>query len=147
VQAARELKEQSLRLEELRLSADALLAVADKMKEEHSVNMQDIAKLSESIDARLRSVELMKSSFSAFEGNLEKLRLAVEQTDYGQAQNIRQILLNWDDAGGPKRIAAETFSRLDSNHDGRLKWEKRGDSSICTSYFSLSPCRSAALVG
>merc|ERR1712227_218687 len=45
------------------------------------------------------------------------------KTDFGQAEHIRSVLLNWDAPGGPKRIAAETFAKVDTNHDGRIQWQ------------------------
>merc|ERR1711890_214897 len=54
---------------------------------------------------------------------LEELRQAASSSEAGQAQGIRNLLMQWEASHGAKRIAAETFAHVDTNHDGQLEWQ------------------------
>lgn len=123
MRAAAHIKEQNAQLEELRLSVDSIAKMESQMKEELGRQEEEKARVEEAIVMRGQNLGQLQAQIAGVEERLEDLRKRAENSDHAQAQRIRKLLLHWDAPQGPKRIAAETFAHVDSNHDGRLEWQ------------------------
>jgi hypothetical protein len=122
--AMKTIEEQIVRLEELNaqsLELEKLVTSLFQTKEQFD---QEMPIIRDAIEIKRQNTELYKSQIDRLELNLEDLRRRAESTEAAHAQRIRKVLLQWDTTSGSKRIAAETFARVDSNHDGRLEYEE-----------------------
>lgn len=116
------LQEQDSRIEELKLSSNAFERIEAEVKENIQLQSAEKRRLAEVLSTRDANIQLLQEQIKVAEAQLEELKQKYENSDANQAQRIKHLLLNWDSPHGPKRVASETFSHVDTNHDGRLEW-------------------------
>jgi predicted RNase H-like HicB family nuclease len=121
VLAARFQQEQHAKMDRLRADIQNQEQAESQLRQDLEKNMQEVASLREEINSRGRHLEQFMASMGLLEGKVEELRRAAEKTEYGQAKHIRHIRLHWEES--PKRIAQETFAKVDANHHGRIHWQ------------------------
>jgi len=122
-EASAKLKEQATQLEELRIASEAMEKVENETRESINILDEEKARIRDTINRRCSNIEQLVAHTTHYEAKLEEMRKEAENSTSAQAQRIRCLLINWDAPQGPKRIAAETFAHVDSNHDGRLDWQ------------------------
>lgn len=122
-EASRHITEQNAELRNIRRSAEELQRAESQMKGDIERKLREKVKVSQASESTSLKMVRVKSKILSIEQLLEELRKQLEESEAGQAQRIRRLLLQWDSPEGPKRIAAETFAHVDSDHDMRLQWE------------------------
>lgn len=118
------LKSQKDRLEELRLSSVALDKQTGELTQDTDQARKSSFTIRDVIENKSQNTELYKSQIVRLEIKIDELRKQTEGSEASQAQRIRKILLQWDQPHGSKRVTAETFAHVDSNHDGRLEYDE-----------------------
>jgi len=123
-QAASTIKLQDSQLDAGKQNAEAVeREIVDMRKTFDTMSLSKVD-IRETIEAKSQNAELYLSQIGRLERTVEALRRTAHKSDASQAQRIRHQLLQWDTPQGPKRVAAETFAHVDSNHDGRLEYEE-----------------------
>lgn len=120
-QVSQRLEERMGRLKQLQDVSAKLERTGAQHRDSLTSYRNEKATLIEDIQTRKENTAAMLAEAERLEEQLPKLRKDREGSETAQAQRIRRLLVNWDAPHGPKRIAAETFARVDSNHDGRLE--------------------------
>jgi len=123
VQASIRLNERMSRLKQLKETSQKLERTEAQNRDALNTYITERGNLMEDIQTREKKTALMVDEAARLQHQLETLRKEREGSESAQAQRIRRLLVNWDAPQGPKRIAAETFAKVDSNHDGRLEWK------------------------
>merc|ERR1719201_2246400 len=122
LQADQVLRRQASALQTLRVSLEALDKLDDDLTRDRDASATEVATLRETIMQRLDILDELKRKINAVEERLEELQKLAEVSEHAQAMRLRRTLLQWDSPSGPQQIAAETFSHIDINHDGKLEW-------------------------
>jgi len=123
-QAMQRLKQQDDRMDELKLSTEAFDSAAQTITNDIDRKMEEKVVILNAIEAKSDNAQLYLSQAHRLGKSVEELRKKAEKSEAAQAQRIRHLLLKWDTPQGPKRIASETFAKVDSNHDGRLEYDE-----------------------
>jgi len=122
VAAQRRLHEQDMKINQLKLSAAAFEKIEAETKASIQLQMTEKSRLTETLMMRNANIQSLQEQIRAAEMQLEELKKTAEASEASQAHRIRQLLMNWDTPNGPKRVASQTFSQVDTDHDGRLEW-------------------------
>jgi hypothetical protein len=116
------LREQDLGIAELKLSAENFESIEAELKQTIQFKSAEKSRLSEQLMMRDANIQDLQEQIKLAELQLAEMKQKAEGSEANQAQRIRHLLMNWDSPHGPKRVASETFSHVDTDHDGRLIW-------------------------